>query len=99
MKQRKLVDIDLLVHDEHSIITVMICISSKHKLSERNRVKGCFKMNNVNAWEENGKFYLSDGLIVIETSELVDISLLVYNERNGWNYNGAQLNDITICEV
>jgi hypothetical protein len=56
-------------------------------------------MNNVNAWEENGKFYLSDGLIVIETSSLVNVNLLVYDERNGWNYNGAPLDDITICEV
>ena len=55
--------------------------------------------NNVNAWEENGRFYFSDGSIVIETSELVDVDLLVYDERNGWNYNGASLDDITICEV
>lgn len=62
-------------------------------------MKGCFRMNNVNVWEENGRFYFSDGSIVIETNELVDNDLLVYDERNGWNYNGAPLNDITICEV
>ena len=55
--------------------------------------------NNVNAWEENDRFYFSDGSIVIETSELVDVALLVYDDCNGWNYNGASLDNITIREV
>ena len=34
--------------------------------------------NNINAWEENGRFYFSDGTIVIETVELVDVDSLEF---------------------
>ena len=56
-------------------------------------------MNDVQVWEEDGKFYFSDGPITIWTTELVDVDSLEYDDCNGWIYKGAPLDDITICEV
>lgn len=56
-------------------------------------------MNSVIAWEENGKFYFSDGFITIETTELLDTDSLVYNVCVGWAYNGTPLDAFTIREV
>ena len=55
--------------------------------------------NNINAWEQSGRFYFSDGSIVIETTEMVDVDSLEYDEHSGWIYHGVSLDNITIREV
>ena len=54
---------------------------------------------NINAWEQSGRFYFSDGSIVIETAEIVDVDSLEYDEHSGWIYHGVSLDNITIREV
>ena len=39
--------------------------------------------NNVNAWEQSWRFYFSDGMTVVETTELVDMDSFEYDDHRG----------------
>ena len=56
-------------------------------------------MNGAIAGEDEGKFYFSDGFITIETTELLDNGILVYDDFTGCEYKGLPLESYAIREV
>ena len=50
----------------------------------------------LDSYEQDGKFYFTDGQGLFETSELIDLDLLFYDEHKGFLYNNKSIEEYII---
>jgi hypothetical protein len=54
--------------------------------------------NILDSYEQDGKFYFNDGQGLFETSELIDLDNLYYNDFNGFIYNEKSIDEYIISD-
>lgn len=51
---------------------------------------------NISSYEENGRYYLRDAQGSIETTELINVDEMEYDECTGWIYHGKVIWDYVL---